>query len=158
MKNKGFITMMIWILLGFGLVGCSHQEEDKEIETIVRRFLREVIIQNFHRQDEDLDRQAEAVLGPMMSESGMKQLVQDQAYTLQGLTGLSWKEYITYKKKRLGIVWQGESVSYAIKITHPGYMLVRELILSFVPNPEADSPRWLIDTAYVRISYPDQEE
>ena len=158
MKNKGFITIMIWILLGFGLVGCSHQEEDKEIETIVRRFLREVIILNFHRQDEDLDRQAEAVLGPMMSESGMKQLVQDQAYTLQGLTGLSWKEYITYKKKRLGIVWQGESVSYAIKITHPGYMWVRELILSFVPNPEADSPRWLIDTAYVRISYPDQEE
>ena len=53
MKNKGFITMMIWILLGFGLVGCSHQEEDKEIETIVRRFLREVIILNFHRQDEE---------------------------------------------------------------------------------------------------------
>lgn len=28
MKNKGFITMMSWILLGFSLIGCSHQEED----------------------------------------------------------------------------------------------------------------------------------
>lgn len=158
MKNKGFITMMSWILLGFSLIGCSHQEEDKEIETIAQHFLREVIILDFHQKDEDLDQQVEAVLGPMMSEAGLKQLVQDQAYTLQGLTGLSWKEYITYTKKPLGIIWLGESVSYAIKITHPGYMWVRELILSFVPNPEADSPRWLIDAAYVRISYPDQEE
>ena len=93
-----------------------------------------------------------------MSEAGLKQLVQDQAYTLQGLTGLSWKEYITYTKKPLGIIWLGENVSYAIKITHPGYMWVRELIFSFVPNPVVDSPRWLIDAAYVRISYPNQEE
>ena len=38
MKNKGFITMMCWILLGFSLIGCSHQEEDKEIETLAQHF------------------------------------------------------------------------------------------------------------------------
>ena len=53
MKNKGFITMMCWILLGFSLIGCSHQEEDKEIETLAQHFLREVIILDFHQKDED---------------------------------------------------------------------------------------------------------